>query len=46
MLQIREDLVKKREVEEMRKLNIDLESKSISQQIFLDRLQAIQEKYA
>jgi hypothetical protein len=45
MLLLREDLLKKREVEEMRRLNLDLEGRCISQQAFLDRLQAIQNKY-
>lgn len=31
MLKLREELMKKREVEEMKKLNIDLESKNIDQ---------------
>lgn len=30
--------MKKREVEEMKKLNIDLESKNIDQEIFIKRL--------
>lgn len=46
MLKLREDLLKKREIEEMRKLNLDLESKSIDQEVFLSRLAAIQGKYS
>jgi hypothetical protein len=38
MLKLREELMKKREVEEMKKLNIDLESKNIDQEIFIKRL--------
>jgi hypothetical protein len=38
MLKLREELMKKREVEEMKKLNIDLESKNIDQDIFIKRL--------
>lgn len=37
--------MKKREVEEMKKLNIDLESKNIDQEIFIKRLQSINSKY-
>jgi len=31
MLKLREELMKKREIEEMRKLNLDIENKRISQ---------------
>jgi hypothetical protein len=46
MLKLREDLLKKREIEEMRKLNLDLESKTIEQEAFLARLESIHSKYS
>lgn len=45
MLELREDLMKKREMDELRLLNIDLENKAIDQEEFLGRLEAITSKY-
>lgn len=45
MLRLREDLLRKREAEEVRKLNLDLEDKGLQQEEFLQRLDAISHKY-
>jgi signal transduction histidine kinase len=45
MLRLREDLLQKRQQEDIRKLNNDLANATLSQEEFLQRLEAVSHKY-